>query len=51
MAYLIALSILCCCAVVAAAVGLRDPVLAVFGRSGRSPSSGPADADAPEIVY
>jgi hypothetical protein len=51
MTQFLALSILCCCAAIAAAVCLRDAILAVQDRCGKPWPCEPTDNEVPEIVY
>jgi len=51
MAQFLALSILCCCAVIAVATCLRDAILAVRSKPGRPSSSESTDKEDREIVY
>jgi hypothetical protein len=51
MAQILALSVLCCCSVIAVGVCLRDAVLAARSRSGAASSEETTDTEAGEIIY
>jgi hypothetical protein len=51
MAQFLALSILCCCAVIALAIYLRDAILAAWSKSGKSSPADPAENDDRDILY
>jgi len=51
MAQFLALSILCCCAVIAVATCLRDAILAARSKSGTPSPAEPDDNEDRDILY